>query len=434
MKALVLAAGLGKRMRPLTFTRPKFLLPVAGKPALDRVLELLAGTFEEVGMVVGYGREQIMERYGDGSGLGLRITYFHQTELLGTAHAVSLARDWVGGEDFLVINGDTLTDEASLRSLLELHGERKGERDFAGCLATYEVEDASQYGVVFLEGNRVVRVEEKPRVPEVRTVNAGIYTFTPEIFWAIERTERSERGEYEITTSLQLLLDRGRRIYASPLGFWADLGRPWDLLVANEHFLKRQKGEVHGRIEFGVHIEENVYVGEGTRIRSGSYIEGPTYIGRNCDIGPNCYIRPYTYIGDHVRIGHGVEIKNSIVMDHTHIAHLSYVGDSVIGSGCNLGAGTTIANLRLDEAEVEMEVEGNRVGTRRRKLGTIIADNVKTGVNCMINPGVKIGPNSAIGPGAVVYEDVPPGHLLLVRPTIERRSWGEGAAAGTSEE
>jgi bifunctional UDP-N-acetylglucosamine pyrophosphorylase/glucosamine-1-phosphate N-acetyltransferase len=129
-----------------------------------------------------------------------------------------------------------------------------------------------------------------------------------------------------------------------------------------------------------------------------------------------------------------VEIKNSIVMDHTHIAHLSYVGDSVIGSGCNLGAGTTIANLRLDEAEVEMEVEGNRVGTRRRKLGTIIADNVKTGVNCMINPGVKIGPNSAIGPGAVVYEDVPPGQIFLARPAVERRSWGGGAAAGTSEE
>jgi UDP-N-acetylglucosamine diphosphorylase/glucosamine-1-phosphate N-acetyltransferase len=434
MKALVLAAGLGKRMRPLTFTRPKFLLPVAGKPALDRVLELLVGTFEEVGMVVGYGREQIMERYGEGSGLGVKITYFHQKELLGTAQAVSLARDWVKGEDFLVINGDTLTDEVSIRALLDLHRQRKGDPDFGGCLATYEVEEASQYGVVFLEGNRVVRVEEKPKAPEVRTVNAGVYTFTPEIFRAIERTEKSERGEYEITASLQLLLREGRKLYASPLGFWADLGRPWDLLVANEHFLRRQKGEVHGKIEFGVHIEENVYVGEGTRIRSGSYLEGPTYIGSGCDIGPNCYIRPCTYIGDHVRIGQGVEIKNSIVMDHTHIAHLSYVGDSVIGSGCNLGAGTTIANLRLDEAEVEMEVEGNRVGTRRRKLGTIIADNVKTGVNCMINPGVKIGPNSAIGPGAVVYEDVPPGQIFLARPAVERRSWGGGAAAGTSEE
>ncbi len=434
MKAVVLAAGLGKRMRPLTFTRPKFLLPVAGKPALDRVLELLLGTFQEVGMVVGYGREQIMERYGDGSGLGLKITYFHQQELLGTAQAVSLVRDWVGKEDFLVINGDTLTDEGSLRGLLDLHAEKASSPDFGGCLATCEVEDPSQYGVVYLEGGRVVRVEEKPRAPEVRTVNAGVYIFTPEIFGAIGRTGRSERGEYEITSSLQLLLQEGKKIYASPLSFWADLGRPWDLLVANEYFLKRQKGEVHGKIEFGVHIEENVYVGEGTRIRSGSYIEGPVYIGKHCDIGPNCYIRPCTYIGDHVRVGHGVEIKNSIVMDHTHIAHLSYVGDSVIGSGCNLGAGTTIANLRLDEAEVEMEVEGNRVRTRRRKLGTIIADNVKTGVNCMINPGVKIGPDSAIGPGAVVYEDVPPRQIFLARPIVERRSWGSEAGAGTSEE
>ncbi|MEM1981597.1 MAG: nucleotidyltransferase family protein, partial [Candidatus Hadarchaeales archaeon] len=172
MKAVVLAAGLGKRMRPLTFTRPKFLLPVAGKPALDRVLELLIDAFDEVGMVVGYGKEQIMERYGDGSSLGLKITYFHQQQLLGTAQAVSLVREWVGKEDFLVINGDTLTDEASIRRLLDLHAEKASSPDFGGCLAISEVEDASQYGVVFLEGERVVGVEEKPKVCEVKTVNA----------------------------------------------------------------------------------------------------------------------------------------------------------------------------------------------------------------------------------------------------------------------
>ncbi|MEM2908321.1 MAG: DapH/DapD/GlmU-related protein, partial [Candidatus Hadarchaeales archaeon] len=261
-----------------------------------------------------------------------------------------------------------------------------------------------------------------------RLANAGIYIFTPEIFDAVKKTKKSKRGEYELTTSIQILIDKGKKILVSPINLWADIGRPWDLLIANEYFLKGQKGEIRGKVEHGAYIEENVYVGEGSRIRSGSYIEGPTYIGNGCDIGPNCYIRPCTSIGDNVRVGNGVEIKNSIIMDGTHIAHLSYVGDSVIGSNCNLGAGTTIANLRLDEEEVKMKISGKVVSTGRRKLGTILADNVKTGVNCMINPGVKIGPNAAIGPGAVVYEDVPPNTLVLAKPLIVKKKWPRGGA------
>jgi bifunctional UDP-N-acetylglucosamine pyrophosphorylase/glucosamine-1-phosphate N-acetyltransferase len=118
-----------------------------------------------------------------------------------------------------------------------------------------------------------------------------------------------------------------------------------------------------------------------------------------------------------------VEVKNSIVMDHTNIGHLSYVGDSVIGSNCNLGAGTTLANLRLDEKPVRMEVGGKVVSSGRRKLGTIIADNVKTGINCTINVGVKIGPDSAIGPGAVIYRDVPPNVMIYVEPAVRKKKW-----------
>jgi bifunctional UDP-N-acetylglucosamine pyrophosphorylase/glucosamine-1-phosphate N-acetyltransferase len=219
------------------------------------------------------------------------------------------------------------------------------------------------------------------------------------------------------------LIDGGKAVYASPLKLWADIGRPWDLLVANEYFLKGQRGEIHGEVEPGAKVEESVYVGEGSLIRSGSYILGPTYIGRDCDIGPNCFIRPCTSIGDDVRIGNAVEVKNSIVMDHTNIGHLSYVGDSVIGSNCNFGAGTTIANLRLDEKPVKMEVGGKVVSSGRRKLGTIIADNVKTGINCTINVGVKIGPDSAVGPGAVVYKDVPPNTIIFVEPVVREKKW-----------
>ncbi|MBC7218590.1 MAG: NTP transferase domain-containing protein [Hadesarchaea archaeon] len=424
MKAVILAAGLGTRMRPLTFTKPKFLLPVAGKPALDHVVSLLRNAgVGSIAMVVGFGKDQIMERYGDGSGFGVRVEYLHQKELLGTANAVSLAEDFVGGERFLVMNGDTLVDQESLNNFIVRYRQLGEGKNFSCLMGIIEVEDPAQFGIVFADGDKVVDIVEKPKRVKSRLANAGIYLFDPIIFDAIRRTKKSKRGEYEITTSIKMMIDEGGGVYTFPLELWADIGRPWDLLLANEYFLRNLKGEIHGKIEHGVYIEPNVYVGEGTRIRSGSYIEGPTYIGKNCDIGPNCFIRPSTSVGDHVRIGNGVEIKNSIIMDHTHVAHLSYVGDSIIGSRCNLGAGTTIANLRLDESAVKMKVSGRIVNTGRKKLGTVIGDDVKTGVNCMINPGVKIGPNAAVGPGAVVYTDVQPNTLVIAEPVIKRHKW-----------
>ncbi len=411
-------------MRPLTFTKPKFLLPVAGKPALDHVFSLLKNAgIEEVGIVVGFGKEQIMDRYGDGSKLGLKLEYLHQKELLGTANAVLTAEDFVGEERFVVMNGDILVDQESLNRILSSHEEFGSNEEFGGIMGTIEVDEPEQFGIVFVENGRVVEIVEKPKRIKSRLANAGVYLFDPAIFDAIKKTKRSKRGEYELTVSMQILVDQGRVIYTLPLNLWADIGRPWDLLVANEYFLRGQRGEIHGKVEVGANVEDNVYVGEGSVVRSGSYIRGPTYIGKNCDIGPNCFIRPFTSIGNKVRIGNAVEVKNSIVMDNTNIGHLSYVGDSVIGNNCNLGAGTTIANLRLDEKPVKMKIGGKVIDSGRRKLGTIIADNVKTGINCTINVGVKIGPNSAIGPGAVVYKDVPPNVMVFVEPRVKKKRW-----------
>jgi len=411
-------------MRPLTFTKPKFLLPVAGKPALDHVLTLLKNAgVEEIGLVVGYGKKQIIDRYGDGSEFGVKIRYLHQKELSGTANAVSLAKEFIGGERFMVMNADTLVDQESIDGLLKRYDEVHSDEDFGGVIATIEVEQPELFGIIHAEDGRVREVVEKPRRLESKLANAGIYIFDPVIFGAIGKTGKSERGEYELTTSIQILINEGKTVYTSPVNLWADIGRPWDLLLANRYFLQGQKGEIHGKIETNVHIENNVYIGEGTRVRSGSYIIGPTYIGNDCDIGPNCFIRPCTSIGDNVRIGNAVEIKNCIIMDNTNIGHLTYAGDSVIGSNCNLGAGTTIANLRLDEKPIKMEVGGQVVSSGRRKLGTIIADNVKTGINCTINVGVKIGPNSAIGPGTIVYRDVPPNTMVSLKTEIEKKEW-----------
>ncbi|MFH1821413.1 MAG: bifunctional sugar-1-phosphate nucleotidylyltransferase/acetyltransferase [Methanobacteriota archaeon] len=424
MKAVILAAGLGTRMRPLTFTKPKFLLPVGGKPALDHVISLLRNAgIDKIAMVVGFGKEQIMERYSNGSNLGVRVEYLQQKELLGTANAVSLAEKFVGGERFVVVNGDTLVDQESLNAFMARYKKLGKRKNFSCLMGTIEVENPEQFGIVFIKGDKVTEIVEKPKHVKSRLANAGIYLFDSKIFDAVRRTKKSKRGEYEITSSIQITIDKGGEVFTSPLDLWADIGRPWDLLIANEYFLRKLKGEIHGKIEHGAYIESNVYIGEGTRIRSGSYIEGPTYVGKNCDIGPNCFIRPATSVGDHVRVGNGVEIKNSIIMDHTNVAHLSYVGDSIIGSRCNLGAGTTIANLRLDEGAVKMKVSGRIVNTGRKKLGTVIGDDVKTGVNSMINPGVKIGPNAAVGPGAVVYEDVSPNTLVITKPVIMKHKW-----------
>lgn len=162
-------------------------------------------------------------------------------------------------------------------------------------------------------------------------------------------------------------------------------------------------------------IHGPVVIGPGTIIRSGTYIQGPVYIGRDRDIGPNSYLRAYTCIGNGVSVGNAVEIKNSIIMDGTNVNHLSYVGDSVIGMNCNIGAGTNIANLQFNDGPVKMKVKEESVNTGRRKLGAVFGDGVKTGVNSSFNPGVKIGKNSCIGPGCVIYEDVPSDKLLILK-------------------
>lgn len=182
--------------------------------------------------------------------------------------------------------------------------------------------------------------------------------------------------------------------------------------------------KILGFVETGAHITGPVTVAETAHVRSGAYIEGPAYIGEHSDIGPNCYIRPCTSIGRKVRIGNACEIKNSIIMDGVHIGHLSYVGDSIVGENCNLGAGTITANYRLDAGTVKMMVKDKLVDSGRTKLGAVLGDNVKTGINALFMPGVKVGNNCWIGPNVVVYRDVPPNTALFLKQNLEERRLG----------
>jgi bifunctional UDP-N-acetylglucosamine pyrophosphorylase/glucosamine-1-phosphate N-acetyltransferase len=400
MKAVILAAGEGSRMHPLTYTRPKAMLPVANRPILEHLLiQAVQAGVEEFIFIVGYQDELVRRHFGDGQQWGVAIDYVFQRQQLGTADAINTVHDRLTG-NFLVMNGDIIANRQDIERLA-------GCSTDTMCLA--EVNKTAGLGVVTTEGDAIVRIYEKMANPPSRLANTGLYLLTPAVFKAISETGKSPRGEYEITDSLQCMIDGGHRIGHQTLGRWLELSYPWDLLWANECILDDLEPEVRGEVEDNVIIKGAVSLGENSRIRSGCYIIGPVVIGRGCDIGPNSYIRPATAIGDGCRIGAFVEVKNSIIMEGTKIPHHNYVGDSVIGQGGNLGAGTKIANVRLDRKVIS--VAG--IDTGRRKLGAILGDGVETGINASINTGSLIGNGVFIGPGTVAHGVVTPGSKVF---------------------
>jgi len=412
MKAIILTAGEGTRMRPLTITKPKTMLQIGGKPILQYNIESLrdAGV-DEITLVVGYHEDVIKNHFKDGTDIGVKINYVTQENRLGTAHAIGSAREYVQGQ-FITLNGDIIVDPTLITDLIE--GYRK--ENARSMLVLTEVDDPSSFGVVELNGNRIVRIVEKPKKEEAPSnlINAGIYLFDDQIFDAIDQTVKSERGEYEITDSLQLQMNDDENVVGLiSTNRWIDIGRPWELLDVNEHFLKDLETDIQGEVEEGVTIHGPVFIGKNTIVRSGCYIMGPVYIGENCDIGPNSFMRKYTSIGNHVSVGNAVELKNSIIMDHTNVNHLSYVGDSIIGSNCNIAAGTNMANLRFDDGNVKIVVKNKKIDSGRRKMGVVFGDGVKTGINSSFNPGVKVGVNSRIGAGAILSKDLESNKLLI---------------------
>jgi bifunctional UDP-N-acetylglucosamine pyrophosphorylase/glucosamine-1-phosphate N-acetyltransferase len=194
---------------------------------------------------------------------------------------------------------------------------------------------------------------------------------------------------------------------------WRDVVYPWHLLDANEEILKKIKGKIQGTVEKNVTMKGLVIIGKDTLIRSGTYIEGPVIIGKNSKIGPNCYIRPNTSIGDNCHIGNACEVKNTIIMHHSNVPHQNYIGDSIIGEQCNLGAGTKIANLRLDKKPISAVIDGKKINTGRKKFGAVIGDNVQTGINATINVGTIIGDTCFIGQGAIVKDTIAPKSKIM---------------------
>ncbi len=395
MKIVMLAAGEGKRMRPLTYTKPKVMLPVANKPILEwNLINAIEAGLNDFIFVIGYKGEIVKEYFGDGSKWNANIEYVNQEKALGTAHAIGMVEGFV--DDFIVLCGDTIFGSDDIKKMKRKYG-----------MGLVKVDDAREYGVVELSGKKVVKIHEKMEEPISDIINAGIYHFNEKIFDYIRKTEKSPRGEYEITDSINMMI-ASEEIEGVYIEEWKDVVYPWNLLELNEEILKKMEGKIEGTIEENVTIKGKVIIEEGSVVKNGSYIEGPVIIGKGCKIGPNCYIRPYTSIGNNCHIGNASEVKNSIIMDGSNVPHLNYVGDSIIGSNCNLGAGTKIANLRLDKKNIKVFINGKKVDTKRRKLGAIIGDNVQTGINASINVGSMIGNDVFIGPAAIADGEIKP--------------------------
>ena len=388
--ALILAAGKGTRMWPLTENIPKPLLSICGLPIIERqIQELRKVGVKKLYILIGYQMKELSDYLGK-TKFGIDIEYIIQEEQKGTGHAVNQAKNIIQG-NFYCINGDLIVDSKNLERLKE-------KENYLTMMVT-NVKDGSNFGVIESRNGRLVSINEKGISGE-STINAGLFLFNEKIFDAIDNIEKSIRGEYELTDALQ---DISNDIHILEYqGFWKDIGAPWDLITVNEKYMHNIKNQIKGTIEDNVVIKGNIHLEENSVIKSGTYIEGGVWIGKDCTVGPNSYLREGTVLCGKNKVGASTEIKNSILMNGAKAPHHNYVGDSIIGENSNLGSGTKIANLRLDKKEIIVVHKGVKINTGRKKLGAIIGSNVNTGINASINAGTILGNNVKVGPNSLV--------------------------------
>ncbi|WP_276301457.1 bifunctional sugar-1-phosphate nucleotidylyltransferase/acetyltransferase [Halorussus lipolyticus] len=391
-RAVILSAGEGTRIRPLSASLPKPMLPAADRPLSAHAADAaVSAGADELVFVVGYEAEEVRDYFGE-EYAGIPVQYAVQEEQAGTADAVRSASEYLDGP-FAVLNGDNLYDPAGIEALFE----------DGPAVGAHRVEDPTNYGVLSTEGDTVTDIVEKPADPPTDLANTGAYLFPEEARDWLDVPE-SERGEHEITDVVARVIDE-YEVSAVEIDRWLDVGRPWELLEANEWKLGELERDVRGSVHETADLRGRVVVEEGAAVDAGVVIEGPALIRSGASVGPNAYVRGATLVDEDAKIGHAVEVKNSVLMPGATAGHLSYVGDSLLGRNVNLGAGTTVANLRHDDEPVTLDVKGERVSTGRRKFGVVVGDEAKTGINVALNVGTKLSPGAGVPPGETVTRD-----------------------------
>ncbi|MDD2907814.1 MAG: sugar phosphate nucleotidyltransferase [Candidatus Gracilibacteria bacterium] len=391
MKAIILAAGEGSRLRPLTNTIPKPMINIYGKSILEHNIENIYKYVVEITIVVKYKAEIIENHFGNNY-KGVPINYHMQNDEKGTGAAIKgIESDF----DIIILNGDSIFNKNDLKTILEYKG--------YGALAK-QVASPEKYGIFKVDSeNNIREIIEKPENYVGNLANLGVYKFNPQILEIVKHIQLSKRGEYEITDAINEYVNKYPLKAIEVKKEFIDVGYPWDILSANSHFLEKLKdNEIKGDIEKGVTIKGNIYLGKGSVLKAGTYIEGNVYIGENTSIGPNTYLRGNTVIGNNCKIGNAVEIKNSSIGNKTNVAHLSYIGDSVIGNNVNIGGGFISANVRHDNKNIKVMINGKLVDSSLRKLGIIIGDNSKTGIKSYSMPGRIIENDSFTNPGEII--------------------------------
>ncbi|WP_202320731.1 bifunctional sugar-1-phosphate nucleotidylyltransferase/acetyltransferase [Archaeoglobus neptunius] len=382
MKAVILAAGEGQRLRPFTVNKPKVMIKVGNKPILEYVVESLSRAgIRDLIIVVGYRKSRVMDYFGDGSKWGVKIKYAIQERQIGTANALKQAEKFVDG-DFVVVSGDNIIDPGTIKRLEKWS-------------VAYRVsEEFSKYGVLELEGERIRRIVEKPKEAISNLLNTGIYMFGSEIFEYIRHND--------IPDVINEMIDDGYEFRAVESGKWLDIVYPWDIIRVNELAMNVNGTITAGRVE-KAEIVSSV-VGRNSVVRFGAYVE-KSMVGENCDIGQNAVIKSFSSIGDNVRIGAFAYIENSVIGDNVIIGPHSCIKDSVIDSGCVIKAGFTAVS---DETEVVMGDEVHRI-----RAGAFIGENCMIGANVVAEGGAIVGNNSKVASNRVLSGKIPDDSTVL---------------------
>lgn len=405
--AVVLAAGEGKRLRPLTKNRPKPMLPVANRPILEYVLdELVDAGLRDLHLVVGYKRDRVQEYFGS-TYRRASITYHIQGKQLGSGHALLQARSAIDS-DFLVVNGDQLASQDIIDDVLEAHT----VKDVA-TLGVMESDRIGQYGAVILSNDHVTQITERPHPDEQGLLNAGVYVFAPSTFAEIEAMSR-QQGELSLPGAIDTLIEDGTSIRGvRTVGFWRDATFPWDLLALNEELL------THGdRPDAGLERDRStaespekhsrsatVTIDDEARVHETAVVRSPVVIGSDCTVGANAVVGPNVALGRNATVDAGAGIRNSVLDQDTQIGMNATLIDTVTGQAAVIGPGTTIPGGRSD-IPVDDRVYQNR------RLGAVVADRAELAGGCTVDTGSLIGPDVKAVVGCSISGEIEGGTTL----------------------